>query len=218
MRLNRNLDQVIYDELVDSLFATQWKAGDIINIDDLAVKFEVSRTPVIQAIRLMAADGMVELLPNGRAQFPTFTAKDVEDLCSTRELLEQAAIKIICKEKPELPMEALQANLENSKNARINKMYGLCGRLDLQLHKLIVGAANNKVLSSAYDVVQKKFTVLNYLNRTPEQVVTDLALSQHEEIIRELPSYNYTQLSKMIRSHVEYARRSELESIASKEA
>lgn len=213
MRLKRNLDQVIYDELIDSLYATQWKAGDVINIDELAAKYEVSRTPVIQAIRLLAADGMVALLPNGRAQFPTFTAKDVEDLCSTWELLEQAAFKIICKEKLTLPMKELEENISRAKEARINQNYSLCGKLYLQFHKTIINIANNQVLSSAYDVVQKRFTVLNYLNRDPYQVVTDITLSHHEEILHGLPSYNYAQLSKLVRTHIEYSRRCELESL-----
>lgn len=213
MRLKKNLDQVIYDELIDSLYATQWKSGDVINIDELAARYEVSRTPVIQAIRLLAADGMVELLPNGRAQFPTFTPKDVEDLCFTRELLEQAAIKTICKEKLPLPMKELEENLAQAFEARINQMHSLCGRLDLQFHKLIIDSANNQVLSNAYAVIQKRFTVLNYLNRDPSQVVTDLALSHHKSIVEELPLYNHASLSKLVRSHIEFARRSELESL-----
>lgn len=216
MRLKRNLDQVIYDALIDSLYSAQWKSGDIINIDELAAKYEVSRTPVVQAIRMMAVDGIVELLPNGRATFPTFTEKDVDDLCFTRELLERAAIKVICKEKPALPMEELTAIIAESKVSRANKDFSRSCRLDIQFHKTIIGVANNQVLSSVYEVIQKRFTVLNYLNRAPEQVVTDLALAQHEEILRELPTYNYSTLDKLVRRHVEYARRSELESVASK--
>ena len=70
MRVKRNLDELIYDKMVDSIIAAQWSAGEVISVEEIAARYEVSRTPVVQAIKRMCIEEIVELLPNGRVRFP----------------------------------------------------------------------------------------------------------------------------------------------------
>lgn len=65
MKLKSNLDTIIYNLIVDSLFLGEYQMGQTILLDEFANKYEVSRTPVIQAVKLLVNDGILESMSNG---------------------------------------------------------------------------------------------------------------------------------------------------------
>ena len=95
MRVKSNLDTIIYDHIVDSLICGEYKMGQKILLDEFAEKYEVSRTPVIQAVKLLANDGLLETMSNGRIVVPSFEYEQIKEVCETRLLIEQYAIKKI---------------------------------------------------------------------------------------------------------------------------
>ena len=46
MRVKKNLDKIIYDQIIDSFILGEYKMDDAISLDVLCEKYEVSRTPV----------------------------------------------------------------------------------------------------------------------------------------------------------------------------
>ena len=73
MRVKKNLDKIIYDQIIDSFILGEYKMDDAISLDVLCEKYEVSRTPVVQAVKLLVNDGVLEKLSNGRVWFPPLT-------------------------------------------------------------------------------------------------------------------------------------------------
>ena len=72
MRVKNNLDTIIYEHIVDSLLQGEYSMGQTILLDEFANKYEVSRTPVTQAVKLLANDGLLEVMSNGRVMVPIF--------------------------------------------------------------------------------------------------------------------------------------------------
>ena len=56
MRVKKNLDKIIYDQIIDSFILGEYKMDDAISLDVLCEKYEVSRTPVVQAVKLLVND------------------------------------------------------------------------------------------------------------------------------------------------------------------
>ena len=73
MRVKKNLDKIIYDQIIDSFILGEYKMDDAISLDVLCEKYEVSRTPVVQAVKLLVNDGVLEKLSNGRVVVPPLT-------------------------------------------------------------------------------------------------------------------------------------------------
>ena len=66
MKIKKNLDVLLYEKIKDGFLKCEYKLGEKIDIDQLAEKYEVSRTPIIQAIKRLENEGMMETGRGGK--------------------------------------------------------------------------------------------------------------------------------------------------------
>lgn len=104
MRVKKNLDKIIYDQIIDSFILGEYKMDDAISLDVLCEKYEVSRTPVVQAVKLLVNDGVLEKLSNGRVVVPTFDQNQIKNICDVRLMIEKHAIEHFLSETGELSL------------------------------------------------------------------------------------------------------------------
>lgn len=206
MKLKRNLDELVYEKLMESVLAAQWHSGDVISIEAIAEKYEVSRTPVVQALKRLTSEGITEFLANGKARFPLTDEKIVGEVCDVRAFIEIEAGRIICENRYDVANDDLYTCMEKCILHRGREEYHLASQMDLQWHRMIVEGAGNSYLADLYKLVQKKFVVLNYLNLPAHMVLTDEAASQHRAIFDALKRFDYPQFRVLIRAHLQNAK------------
>ncbi|QDU93048.1 GntR family transcriptional regulator [Lignipirellula cremea] len=90
---NTRLSQSVYETLLEAILAGQLAPGDVISEVKLAQQLEVSRTPVHEAIRELAKDGLVVQHANRRPVISSFSREDVFDVFEMRILLESEAAR-----------------------------------------------------------------------------------------------------------------------------
>jgi DNA-binding GntR family transcriptional regulator len=82
------LSDSVYETLLEGIISGKLASGSIVSEVSLAKQLEVSRTPVHDALRQLAKDGLVEQRAGRRAIITTFTKEDVHDIYEMRKLLE----------------------------------------------------------------------------------------------------------------------------------
>jgi DNA-binding GntR family transcriptional regulator len=90
---NARLSDAVYETLLEAVLSGRLASGAIVSEVSLAKQLDVSRTPVHDALRQLAKDGLVEQRVNRRAIIATFTKDDVYDIMEMRRLLEGEAAK-----------------------------------------------------------------------------------------------------------------------------
>jgi len=75
-----NLSQYVHDHIMEMLIKLEIKPGEKLSEDRFSELLNVSRTPVREAIRMLAAEGMVEFSPNRVAEVIMMTQEDIHDL------------------------------------------------------------------------------------------------------------------------------------------
>ena len=83
-RLKRNLDEAVYEQILSSIFEGKFHSGEQVQIERLCEQYEISRTPVIQALKRLATDGIVETSPTGKFFFPAADERRVRDMMEMR--------------------------------------------------------------------------------------------------------------------------------------
>ena len=189
MRVKNNLDKIIYDNIVNDIIDAQYKMGEIISIDHIAEKYETSRTPVSQAVKMLANDKLVEIMPNGRARIPVFDKKQIRKICDARYMLEKYAIEKICEKHDsithdfyhDLTKEAISGEkaLSDGETLQFNKR-------DINFHRMIVSCCDNEYIDDAYKQIQGRFIVANYLYNGSHSDNFDQAAKSHSEIVLSL--------------------------------
>jgi DNA-binding GntR family transcriptional regulator len=69
----------VYESLKDRLISGQWAHGERLSVEALRAEFGVSKQPIMESLRLLSADGLVEILPQVGCEVATFSRQEVID-------------------------------------------------------------------------------------------------------------------------------------------
>src|SRR5258708_5672212 len=115
---------------------------------ELCAALGISRTPLREALKVVAAEGLVVLLPNRGARAAKLTRKSVQELFEVCEGLEAIAGELACQRVSDMQVAeiaTLHATMVAHYRVRDLIPYYRANRL---IHEGIVRAADNAVLSS----------------------------------------------------------------------
>ena len=88
-----SLAEQVYQNLVDSIASGDLPAGTELREQHLAKQMNVSATPVREALRRLASDGLVETVPYHGAVVRTLNQKEIQEAYACREALERLAVQ-----------------------------------------------------------------------------------------------------------------------------
>lgn len=80
--LNRGssrLNHAVYDQLKERLLEGRYAAGERLSTEGLRTEFGVSKQPVMEALRRLSGDGMIDILPQVGSRVATYALREVED-------------------------------------------------------------------------------------------------------------------------------------------
>jgi DNA-binding GntR family transcriptional regulator len=95
-----NLGEIVYEQIKNAIVTGLIPAGSRLSELDLSKQFDVSRTPVREAIRQLAETGLVSLSARKGAYVLLPTAKDTFDLYEIRNALEGISMEHLCPDPP----------------------------------------------------------------------------------------------------------------------
>ena len=206
MKIKQNLDEVIYSQIIDSLILHKYEMGEQILLDTLAENYGVSRTPVVQAVRLLANDGVLDLQRNGRVRVPVFTPAEVKQILDTRLLLEDYAIDELEKKKAAEDYDEWCKKLEEiADTCRLHIQQDDIlnfNRYDLKFHTHLVKGSGNPFLVDLYKRIQGRFVVANYLSSSWTNRDFSAADTAHHRIVNALEQCDFAACKEILREHI----------------
>ena len=109
-------DQV-YEVLRERIASGEIERGSRLHQEDLANEFGVSRTPVREALRRLAAEGLVDLFANRGARVATSTDEQLRSSYETRLVVEPGAARIAAGLGLAEPMTLMRAAIADEERA-----------------------------------------------------------------------------------------------------
>jgi DNA-binding GntR family transcriptional regulator len=172
---------------------------------ELCLTLGISRTPLREALKVLAAEGYVVLLPNRGARAAKLTQKDLQDLFEVCESLEAAAGDLACQRITDAQVQQIAAwhdeMVMHYRNTDLPQYYR-CNRL---IHEAIVDAADNAVLASLYESVTSRIRRARFVAPMPPSH-WELAVHEHEAILNALQRRDGPGLSHILRRHLHHKR------------
>lgn len=169
---------------------------------ELCRAFSISRTPLREALKVLAAEGHVELLPNRGARVARLTARDLRELLEICAGLEAIAGELACQRIPDAALAqivALHAEMARHHAGQDLAEYYRCNRL---IHEAIVRAADNLALAQMYEQVNARLRRARYLAPMPSDHWA-LAMREHEGIMNALVRRDGAGLAHILRRHLD---------------
>jgi DNA-binding GntR family transcriptional regulator len=184
--------------------------GAKLNERELSESLHVSRTPLREAIKMLAAEGLVELLHNRGAVVAQMSQQDVADTFEVIAGLEGqsgalAAQRITDEELAEI--RALHYEMLAAYTRRDLPTYY---SINAQIHTLINAAARNPVLTQTWRTVNARLQAMRFRSNVDE-VKWKRAVKEHERMVELLAQRDANALRELLTQHLEHKRDAVLE-------
>jgi DNA-binding GntR family transcriptional regulator len=175
--------------------------GAKLNERELSEQLRVSRTPLREAIKLLAAEGLVDLLPNRGAIAVRLTERDVLDTFEVLAELEGLSGALAAVRITERQLEEMRA-LQYERMACFTR-HDLSGyyRLNATIHCLINDAAGNSVLSGTYRSINARVQSLRF--RTNQNGTKwKRAIQDHEDMVEAMSARDADAMRTILVRHI----------------
>ena len=175
--------------------------GAKLNERELSDELNVSRTPLREAIKMLAAEGLVELLPNRGAIAVELTEEDVLNTFEVMAGLEAqsgelAALRITDAELAEI--KAMHYEMLAAYTRRDLPGYY---QLNAAIHSAINTAAKNPVLTATYSQVNARLQALRFKSNQDGEK-WKAAMKEHEQLINALSAHDPGAVRALLLSHL----------------
>jgi DNA-binding GntR family transcriptional regulator len=179
--------------------------GAKLNERALCEQLRVSRTPVREAIKLLAAEGLVDLLQNRGAVAVRLTEADVLHTFELLATLEGMAGELAAQRIDDTERAELRALHLEMKACHVRRDLSGYYRLNARIHSLINLAARNPVLTSTYNSINARVQSLRFRTNQNEDK-WKRAMSDHERMIEAIDARDSAMLRAVLVAHLNNKR------------
>jgi len=195
------LHEEVTDALREMIVAGDLKSGVKISEQSLCARLEISRTPLREALKVLAAEGLVQLLPRRGAVVAQISETEIDELFPIMGVLEGLAGELACMNLTDQALakvRRLHAQLVGfyRKSDELNYL-----KVNREIHRALFTAANNPSLTALYEQLLVRTHAVRFtIRKTAAQ--WEKAVNDHELIMQYLEKRDARKLSKILRSHM----------------
>jgi DNA-binding GntR family transcriptional regulator len=193
----------LVSQLRDFIVEGHLHAGSRVPERELCERFGVSRTPLREALKVIAAEGLIELLPNRGARVRQFSESDIRSLFEVLSGLDFVAGRLACARITDDAIAAIEKlHLEMYAHYLLRELADYF-RINQKIHQAIIDAAENPVLTANFAslnaIVRRLRCSANLVNRDR---LGD-AMREHEQIVDALKRRSGEELGLLMFQHMQ---------------
>jgi DNA-binding GntR family transcriptional regulator len=182
------LRQKIVETLLADVFRGEVSAGRHLVTQELAERFQVSHTPIREALIALAGIGIIDLVPNRGAIVRQVTAREVREVMQVRRALECEAVRLACGRIDLNELHTLAVRLKRMAGRNLVQPARFVAQarvLDSRLHDLIANSCGNRFLANELNRLKTLFRAFRDVSWTEHEARHDfrrLADEAHEHL------------------------------------
>ena len=180
---SRPLYEEVADQLRMRIFAHELAPGTWIDEQTLAKEFGISRTPLREAIKVLAAEGLITMKLRRGAYVTEVNRGDLEQIFTILSLLEGEAAKEAASKAREKDLNELDDMHLRLEKAAADRNLDQFFEINVRFHERIIAIANNPWMTCVIADLRKvlKLQRKDSLSRTGR---LQFSLSEHREILK----------------------------------
>ena len=207
----------LHDEVAGRLRALitegQIAPGQRLNERVLCERLGVSRTPLREAFKVLAAERLIELNPNRGARVVELAAGDVAHLFEVMAALEGLSGELAAGRRTDDELREIRALHFEMLAAHARRDLPAYYRQNLAIHEAISRCARNPVLVETYDAINTRIQALRFRSNF-NQDKWDAAVREHEAMLEALAAGDGPRLRALLETHLRNKRDAVLELFA----
>ncbi|KML37341.1 MULTISPECIES: GntR family transcriptional regulator [Bacillaceae] len=200
LQFSQPLYQQIYDIIKSSILAGELKPGEKVNVSQLAEKYNISRTPLREALRQLQIEGLLVQDHLGLSVVK-LEETDFKDLYECRLMLEPKIMGLILKTVANEELEAIEKVLLNAESAFKEGNLLQLLELNAQFHDWLLEASPNKRALHLLQQV-RSFLLLYRANILKNNEHNREILKEHRQILNALKARDEAAVIQNVENHL----------------
>jgi DNA-binding GntR family transcriptional regulator len=189
-----------YQKIKEMLYNQQLVPGQKIIYEDLARAFNMSTTPIINALSRLEQDGLVILKYNRGYYVTEISEKEAEDLLEARHILEEYSIKKLISANSEVKIKYLEKILKQMKDYRPSSYTKKRLFMDAAFHVSIAEMGGNQIVRELLNFIYEKIYLRYRTERIPFNRM-DEADKEHTLLLNAIKKKNLPLALKILDGH-----------------
>lgn len=199
--VRNSLHDTLISHLRELITQGELSAGDKVPEQQLCERFGVSRTPMREALKVLASEGVLQLLPNRGAIVARISEEEIQELFPIMAALEAVAGEFACQRATNRDIARVRKLHDEMIAHYRNGAEGAYLSHNREIHRTIFDIAGNPTLSAFYHQILTRIHCFRFVVRkSPEHWSS--AVAEHEEIIAALEARDGPRLASLLRDHV----------------
>jgi len=149
-------NEIIFKTLQTRIITLELEPGTAINEKELMTEFDVSRTPVREALIKLSQIGLIETRPRVGTFVTQIEIKSVKNAYEVKKAMEGLAAELAAKRATEAEIAQLFEIIDRFKHYDIVKDYKDCIQDDQKFHHIVRQASRNEILIEVLDMLNTK--------------------------------------------------------------
>jgi DNA-binding GntR family transcriptional regulator len=188
--------------LREMIVRSELAPGARLNERLLCERLSISRTPLREALKMLAAEGLVQLLPNRGAMVAQLDADEIAALFAVIAALEALAGELACAHATDTDIAEIAALHYQMRVHFTRGELAEYFRCNQAIHARIVAAARNSVLDDTYRRLSGRLRRARFAaNLSRERWIK--AMKEHDEILGALERRDGARLGALLREHLQ---------------
>jgi DNA-binding GntR family transcriptional regulator len=183
----------------------RWAPGERLPEPLLCRDFGISRTPLRDALKILEAEGFVELLPHVGAVVTDPSAPDVAEKMDILSALEQLAVERVAEIRPVATLAAIRDLHARMKKAAAAHDAATYYRLNEDFHRNIVAGTGNKALMDLHERIMWHVHRARHRANDQEWLSED-APEHHDLVVRLILKGDSAGAAQAMRHHLHAVR------------
>jgi len=189
------------DVLREQVLTGEIPPGSRVNEVEVAQQLGISRGPLREAIRHLASEGLLILVPHRGAFVPGANADDVKALFELRTALECAAAELAASRRTDVDLVRLhEVCAESRRNYRAGQPFPY--RLDLAFHQTLIDAARSPHIAGQVRLVQQRVVLLRSALLDDDPPHQHASMDDHDELVQAVADGDASRASTVMRRHL----------------
>lgn len=201
-----SLSNHIFSCIQEKIVSKNLFQGQKLTEEDICRQYEVSRTPVREALKQLENAGLIEMIPNRGAFVLGISDSELEDMYCLRKEYEIIAVRWAIERIDKEGLENLQEAYEFMEFYTLKRDYDKMLNINTNFHKIIYMAAGNKIL---YRILTEFQTYMKPYrsNSSCSDKDMDKILEEHRNIYEAFLSGDAEIGEKAMKTHLENAQK-----------
>jgi DNA-binding GntR family transcriptional regulator len=196
----------VYSRIKDMMLNYEIVPGQRLVFVDLAEQLGVSRTPVNNALSILAKEGYLDFVPNQGYSMHRLTLEEAEALYEIREILEVGTIGKAIRHMGDEELAIFKQRKQDYENAITDRVHRKLFILDTEFHAGMIEMTGNAILAGRYrDICQKIFLRFRTEDLRIERI--QKIVEEHEQIYEAVRIKDVARTKELLKTHNENARK-----------